>query len=266
MIRLIWSAPEECSGDPIVIARNAGLTYPSGIEALRGLDLEVRKGEFVSIVGPSGCGKSTLLKAVAGLVPVTTGGVIVPDRARDKAPPRESKTAFVFQSPTLLLWRTARGNVELPMELRGVGVQERRERASTFLDLVGLGGFADRFPSELSGGMQMRVSLARALTTQPEIMLLDEPFGALDDLTRQKLNEDLLQMWMLEGWTALFVTHNVAEAVFLGQRVLVMSERPGRIVAEIEIDLPLPRPSGVRTGARFVEWVREVSSCLGEAG
>jgi NitT/TauT family transport system ATP-binding protein len=228
------------------------------------LDLRVGRGEFVAIVGPSGCGKSTLLKAAAGLVYPSAGELTVSGQALGAGAGTVNDVAFVFQAPTLLLWRTVLGNVELPMELRGADRRVRRHRARELLELVGLDEFSDRFPSELSGGMQMRVSLARALTTRPEIMLLDEPFGALDDLTRQRLNEDLTRIWMHEGWTALFVTHNVAEAVFLAQRVLVMSTRPGRILAEVAVDLPFPRLPEARTGARFAQAVRNVSACLEE--
>jgi len=240
-------------------ARGLCLTYPGGIEALRGVDLSVEESSFVSIVGPSGCGKSTLLKAVAGLVPITSGTLTVGRGAEGR-----SAVAFVFQSPTLLTWRTVLGNVALPTELgrRPQGFDARRARE--LLSLVGLDEFADRFPTELSGGMQMRVSLARALITDPRIMLLDEPFGALDDLTRQRLNEDLHRIWQRDRWTALFVTHNVSEAVYLSDRVVVMSRRPGRIVADVSVNLPLPRTPDCRAEQAFGEIVREIGARLRE--
>ena len=236
-----------------------GLTYAGGIEALRGVDLAVCAGAFVSIVGPSGCGKSTLLKAVAGLVPITSGTLTVRSGAAGR-----SAVAFVFQSPTLLSWRTVLGNVALPTELGRAPQGFDPGRASKLLSLVGLEEFAGRFPTELSGGMQMRVSLARALMTDPRIMLLDEPFGALDDLTRQRLNEDLHRIWQRDRWTGLFVTHNVAEAVDPSDRVVVMSRRPGRIVADVPVDLPLPRAPECRADLAFGEYVKQIGARLRE--
>ncbi len=236
-----------------------GLTYPGGIEALRSVDLSVAEGGFVSIVGPSGCGKSTFLKAVAGLMPITSGTLTVGHAAGG-----EPAVAFVFQSPTLLTWRTVAGNVALPTELGRTRRGRDIRKANELLSLVGLDEFAHRFPTELSGGMQMRVSLARALMTDPRVMLLDEPFGALDDLTRQRLNEDLHRIWLRDRWTGLFVTHNVSEAVYLSDRVVVMSRRPGRIVADVPIALPLPRTPDCRAEAAFGEYVREIGARLRE--
>jgi NitT/TauT family transport system ATP-binding protein len=244
------------TGKPAVEARGVGLTYSGGIEALRSVEMAVEAGRFVSIVGPSGCGKSTFLKAVAGLVPITQGSLKVAGK-REGA---RSDVAFVFQSPTLLTWRTVLGNIELPVEL---GRRPRqRDRARDLLALVGLEEFADRFPSELSGGMQMRVSLARALMTEPRLMLLDEPFGALDDLTRQRLNEDLHGIWLRDRWTGLFVTHNVSEAVYLSNRVLVMSRRPGSVVADITVDLPTPRTPEVRLQPAYARAIGEIAARL----
>ncbi|NLH99572.1 MAG: ABC transporter ATP-binding protein [Chthonomonadales bacterium] len=247
------------TGSPALVAEGVGLTYAGGIEALRNVDLTVADGQFVSIVGPSGCGKSTFLKAVAGLIPITHGTLTLRGDSD-----RRADVAFVFQSPTLLTWRTVLGNVELPNELRGGGRSTARSHARELLALVGLADFADRFPSELSGGMQMRVSLARALMTDPRIMLLDEPFGALDDLTRQRLNEDLHRIWLRDRWTGLFVTHNVSEAVYLSDRVVVMSSRPGQIVADVPIELSIPRTPDHRSDPGFAAYVREIGARLRE--
>jgi NitT/TauT family transport system ATP-binding protein len=238
--------------------------YDAGIVALSGLDLRVLPGQFVSIVGPSGCGKSTLLKVIAGLIPATAGDVITGDALAGPATGAHASLSFVFQEPTLLAWRTVAANVRLPMELRGVGRTLCRARTQQMLILVGLEDFAARYPSELSGGMQMRASLARALVTSPDALLLDEPFGALDEITRQRLNEDLLRIWLDERWTGLFVTHNVFEAVFLSQRVLVMSRRPGRIIEDVPIDLPYPRPPEARTSPEFARLAGLISARLRE--
>lgn len=248
---------DESTGSAALVASGVGLTYPGGIEALRDIDLAIAEGSFVSIVGPSGCGKSTFLKAVAGLVPITGGTLTVEHGDSGRSGP-----AFVFQSPTLLTWRTVLGNVVLPTEL-GRGTRSRdAAKAADLLSLVGLQEFAGRFPTELSGGMQMRVSLARALMTDPRVMLLDEPFGALDDLTRQRLNEDLHRIWQRDRWTGLFVTHNVSEAVYLSNRVLVMSRRPGTIAADVRVDLPLPRTPEIRDESAFGGFVREIGARL----
>lgn len=258
-------AAGEAEPEPAIVADGVGLTYPGGVTALRDVTLSVRRGEFVSIVGPSGCGKSTLLKAIAGLQKITSGSLKVSTgNGPGAADRRAGVLSFVFQGPTLLPWRSVRGNVALPMELRGTRPSEYRSRVDDLLKLVGLSDFAERFPMELSGGMQMRVSLARALITDPSILLLDEPFGALDDLTRQKLNDDLRRIWLQSRWTGVFVTHNVQEAVFLSTRVLVMSPRPGTVVADLEVDLPEKRTPELRVDMRFGELVRRVRSELRE--
>ena len=201
----------------LVVAEGLAKQFPSGVEALRDLNLEISRGQFVSIVGPSGCGKSTFLRLVAGLDAPTSGELRV-----DGHDPLG--LAFVFQDATLLPWRSVAHNITLPLELRR---EDADERVAQTLALVGLTDFAAAYPAQLSGGMRMRVSIARALVTRPQILLLDEPFGALDEITRQRLNEELLHLWQEDRWTGLFVTHNVSEAVFLSQRVLVMSARPG---------------------------------------
>lgn len=236
-----------------VSAKGLSLRYPGGTLALDGADFSLAPGEFVAVVGPSGCGKSTLLRIAAGLESPTDGTVEIPADAR---------TGFVFQDPTLLPWRTVAANVGLSLELQG-----RADPAAVgaALELVGLSEFAAAYPRELSGGMRMRVSLARALVGAPRLLLLDEPFGALDDITRRRLGEELLAIWQREGWSALFVTHNVAEAAFLAQRVLVMSERPGRICASIEIPFDYPRSAELRAAPEFARICGELSRALEEA-
>jgi NitT/TauT family transport system ATP-binding protein len=214
--------------------------------------LRLRAGEFVSVVGPSGCGKSTLLRLAAGLL-APTGGVV--DRHTDRV-------GFVFQDPTLLPWRTVRRNVELIGELEGLSRHDRRTRAVKAIGRVGLADFAEHRPGALSGGMRMRVSLARTLTVQPDLFLFDEPFGALDEITRTRLGEDLQALFAADRFTALFVTHSLAEAVYLAGRVLVMSDRPGQIVGEVDVPIPYPRPPELRYTAEFAKLTARVSHLL----
>jgi NitT/TauT family transport system ATP-binding protein len=242
--------------DPAIRFDSASLRYPTGTLAVDRVDLAVGRGEVVALVGPSGCGKSTALRMAAGLAAATGGSVSV-DLPGDAGP---HPIAFVFQDATLLPWRRIRENVGLPLELRGEGGRAAAVEAA--LDRVGLTGFADQYPRELSGGMRMRASLARALVTRPRVMLLDEPFGALDELTRQRLQEDLLALHAVEGWTVLFVTHSVFEAVYLADRVAVMTPRPGRIATTLPIDLPRPRPADLRAEPTFAARVGEVSRAL----
>jgi NitT/TauT family transport system ATP-binding protein len=240
------------------------VTYQGAIRALAEISFDVLAGQFVSIVGPSGCGKSTLLRLIAGLVVPSSGQLSVgggsPSVAR-----RQARLSFVFQDPTLLPWRNVRDNVRLPLELEHAPRKARKALAAGALELVGLSAFARRWPSELSGGMRMRVSLARALVTKPELLLLDEPFGALDDMTRQTLNEELINTWTRRRWTGIFVTHNIAEAVFLSERILVLSPRPGRIVADLKIELPAPRRRELRSQPDFARLTGEVADCLRRA-
>lgn len=243
------------SGDAV------GLEFAGGIRALSGVTFGIERGEFVSIVGPSGCGKSTLLRLVSGLLDPTEGTVQTAGHAaRDVKERRDA--GFVFQQPTLLPWRTVEQNVALPGELGPSPKRIDPARVRAALELVGLSDFARVFPHQLSGGMQMRVSLARALVTEPGVLLMDEPFAALDEITRQKLNEDLLTLWARDKWTGLFVTHNVVEAVFLSQRVFVMSARPGRIVEEIVIPFAYPRAPELRATAEFAALSGRVSAAL----
>jgi NitT/TauT family transport system ATP-binding protein len=226
--------------------------FTDGTAAVTELSLHVRRGEFVSVVGPSGCGKSTLLRLVSGLDAPTAGAVAV-------APGR---LGYVFQDPTLLPWRSVRRNVELLAELEGIPRAERRRRVDRTLELVGLDEFARARPAALSGGMRMRVSLARSLVLDPELFLLDEPFGALDELTRERMNDELVALHTARGLTVLFVTHSVAEAVFLSDRVAVMSPRPGRIVGEVAVPFPYPRSPDLRFEPEFGRLAARVSALL----
>jgi NitT/TauT family transport system ATP-binding protein len=233
-----------------------GKRFPDGTVALSGVDLSVAPGEFVSILGPSGCGKSTLLRVAAGLTPASDGTAKV----------GTDKLGYVFQDPTLLPWRTVQANVELFAELRGLPRSERRRRATEALALVGLDDFARHHPLALSGGMRMRVSLARSLTLEPELFLFDEPFGALDEITRERLNDELLGLYLAKRFTALFVTHSVTEAVFLSSRVVVMSARPGRVLDTFPVPFAYPRAAGLRFAEPFARLAGQVSACLRQGG
>jgi NitT/TauT family transport system ATP-binding protein len=237
----------------------AGKIFPNGKSVLEDLSLEARAGEFISLIGPSGCGKSTLLRILAGLSSQSSGVVAV-----DGKPTAEARKliSFVFQDPTLLPWRTVRRNIELAMEFEGVPRSERPGRIDEMLRLVGLGEVGGNYPRQLSGGMKMRVSIARALSTSPRLLLMDEPFGALDEISRNHLNEELLRLRSEQGWTAFFVTHSVIEAVFLSTRVLVMRANPGKIFEEIAVPLPYPRTRALRSDPAFLALVGQVSESL----
>ncbi|HEY1961109.1 MAG TPA: ABC transporter ATP-binding protein [Rhizomicrobium sp.] len=229
-------------------------TFDNGLQALAGLSLDVAEGAFVSLVGPSGCGKSTALRIVAGLIAPTAGTVAWPhDRP---------ELGFVFQEPTLMPWSDVLTNVRLPLDLQVVARREANARAETALGRVGLGGFARSYPRELSGGMKMRVSIARALAAQPKLLLMDEPFAALDEFTRQALNDDLLKLWAEDGLTVIFVTHSVFESTYLSSRVVVMTPRPGRVAAEIDLPSPRGRHADYRLSGEFAENARQVSGAL----
>ncbi len=254
--------------DSLIHCRQLAMSYDGRETILSGVDLKVAPGEFISLVGPSGCGKSTLLRLVAGLRECSSGSVQV----RGTAPGETNlRTAFVFQDPNLLPWRTVEGNIRLPLELPGGRVARadaasQRKLIADSLSLIGLNSDdADKRPRQLSGGMRMRVSLARALVTDPKLLLLDEPFAALDDILRQQLNEELQRIWWEKKWTGVFVTHNVAEAVFLSQRVLVMSHRPGRILGEIKVPFDYPRKPELRARPDFASLTGEVSTLLRSA-
>lgn len=240
-----------------------GLSYPGGTRALTGVDLTVRRGEFLSLLGPSGCGKSTLLRIVAGLLTPTEGRVDWAQRPAAGANP--GGVGFVFQEPTLMPWATVAGNVRLPLDLAGLDRRTADVKVARLLDQVGLLEFSKAYPRELSGGMRMRAALARALVTDPAVLLLDEPFAALDEITRFKLNDDLLTLWQATGITAIFVTHSVFESAYLSSRIAVMAPRPGRIVAEMDVALPHPRTADLRTGPAFGAVCRDISAALEQA-
>ncbi|MEX0727827.1 MAG: ABC transporter ATP-binding protein [Planctomycetaceae bacterium] len=248
---------------PLIRAADVEKTFPGGHAVLAGLSLDIRDGEFVSLVGPSGCGKSTLLKLLAGFDDVTAGQLTIAAQTPDAARKAFHRVGFVFQDANLLPWRTVRGNLQLPMELQRAPAEIRQSKIDDMLNLIGLNAVdAKKYPRMLSGGMRMRVSLGRALITQPQLLLLDEPFGALDDILRQQLNEDLSRIWQERKWTGLFVTHNVSEAVFLSQRILVMSAPPGKIIAEIPVPFPFPRTPELRAEPGFARLTGEVTARL----
>ncbi len=236
-----------------------------GVTALESIDLDVGPGEFVSLIGPSGCGKSTLLRIVGDLVEPTTGDVVVNGKGARQAR-LDRDYGIVFQDAVLYDWRTVAKNIAMPLELLGWDRTRRAARVREMIALVELEGFAEHHPWQLSGGMQQRVSIARALSFNPALLLMDEPFGALDEMTRERLNSELLRIWDASGSTVLFVTHSIAEAVFLSRRVVVMSPRPGRIAAVVEIDLPQPRTADTREEPRFFELVTTVRDRLREGG
>ena len=243
------------------LVRIAGLSkrYGQGATILKDISMEVDQGEFVSLIGPSGCGKSTLLKLIASLSPVTSGTLTV-----DDMPPREARDemAFIFQEPTLLPWRTVSRNIQLPLEVKGMGRTKRAGIADKMTRLVGLDHVPQHYPRQLSGGMKMRVSIARALSLYPKILLLDEPFGALDEMTRDRLNEELLAIRDEQKFTAFFVTHSVAEAVFLSSRIIVLAPNPGRIHDDVRVPFPYPRTVATRESPEFQRYVNEVSRIL----
>lgn len=228
------------------------MVFPDGTHALRETTFDVRAGEFVTVVGPSGCGKSTLLRIASGLTKATSGSISIDP----------GNVGYVFQDATLLQWRTVEKNVELLAELEGIDKVERARRAAENIALVGLDGFEKKYPKQLSGGMKMRCSLARSLVMDPKVFLFDEPFGALDEITREKLNDELLSLFQRKGFAALFITHSIYEAVFLSTRVLVMSARPGRVVGDFKVPFGYPRSPDLRFEPEFAELTGQVSHAL----
>ncbi|WP_298985017.1 ABC transporter ATP-binding protein [uncultured Roseibium sp.] len=249
-------------GQPIVSLKGISKTFSNGTVALNNLSLDIRQGEFVSLLGPSGCGKSTALRIITSLTSPSSGRVEWPmEESRQK----DHELSFVFQEPTLMPWATVFGNVWLPLRLKGVSKKAAYDEVMEALKGVGLDQFADSYPRELSGGMKMRVSIARALVTKPKLLLMDEPFAALDEITRFKLNNDLLRLWETFGWTVIFVTHSVFESVYLSNRIVVMAARPGRVVNDMAIDAPYPRDEDFRTSPVYSGFCRNVSEALHEA-
>lgn len=256
------------NSQPVIAIENATKIFnqgePNEVVALENINLTIEPGEFVSLIGPSGCGKSTLLRLIADLIVPTRGRVVVNGKT-----PMEARLGreygFVFQAATLYEWRTIRKNVELPLEVMGFSAEERAKRAQEMLEMVELGRFGDHYPLQLSGGMQQRASIARALAFRPPLLLMDEPFGALDEFTRDRMNMELLRIWRQTGTTIVFVTHSIAEAVFLSGRVVVMSPRPGRIKDIIPIDLPRPRVFDTKELPAYFEAVTRVRESLRDA-
>jgi NitT/TauT family transport system ATP-binding protein len=249
---------------PVVEASGVGKVFgtaAASVTALESIDLTINQGEFVSLIGPSGCGKSTLLRLIGDLTAPTTGTILIngkpPRRARE-----DRDYGMVFQAPVLMDWRTITKNIELPLEIMGFPAAERSRRSADLLRLVELDAFAERHPWELSGGMQQRVAIARALSFDPKLLLMDEPFGALDEMTRERMNAELMGIWRRTGTTIVFVTHSIPEAVFLSTRVVVMSARPGRISQEIDVDLPADRSVETRESERYFELVTRVREAL----
>ncbi len=257
--------------EPTAVVRISGVDkqFSSGGQAvttaLSGIDLEIRRGEFVSLIGPSGCGKSTLLRLIGDLISPTAGHVEVNGKAAHQAR-LGREYGMVFQAPVLFDWRTVADNVKLPLELLGMDRSERDARAGEMLELVELADFARHHPYQLSGGMQQRVAIARALALEPDILLMDEPFGALDEMTRERMNTEVLRIWQQTGTTVVFVTHSIPEAVFLSTRVVVMSARPGRITKIVEVPLGQPRNEETREDPRYFRLVTEVREALRAGG
>jgi len=249
------ASAEAGSATALLEFTNTTMTFPNGTVALRDVDLTVSPGEFVSVVGPSGCGKSTLLRIASGLETASDGSTVV----------RTDHVGYVFQDATLLPWRTVRQNVELVAELRGMPAQARAAKAAEVIETVGLKGFEDNLPRQLSGGMKMRASVARSLMMDPELFLFDEPFGALDEITRERLNDELLRLFAEQRFAGLFITHSVSEAVYLSTRVVVMSGRPGTLVATFDVPFPIPRDPDIRFTGEFAELTGRVSHALREA-
>ncbi len=246
----------------LIQLQDVGKRYANGTVALEHLSLTLQAGEFVSFLGPSGCGKSTALRLIAGLASPSSGTLVGEASGNNPSVTGRDAIGFVFQEPTLMPWATVTDNVGLPLRIAHRPADETRQRVAQALDLVGLSSFANVYPRELSGGMKMRVSIARAMVTRPKLLLMDEPFAALDEMTRIKLNNDVLALWQQHQLTVVFVTHSVYESVYLSSRILVMAARPGRVVDDIALDEPYPRDEDFRTSARYGEYCRLVSRSL----
>jgi NitT/TauT family transport system ATP-binding protein len=255
-------APASTNTAADIAIRGVSRVFPGNVEAIRDLDLDIAAGEFVAILGPSGCGKSTLLRIIAGLDRADRGEVSIDNDRRDNDLRRGARTAFVFQDAHLLPWRSVIDNVALPLELLGVSKSDSRARAAEATAQVGLADAIDRYPAQLSGGMRMRASLARALVNNPELLLLDEPFAALDEITRQHLDDQLRGLWWRRRMTTLFVTHSIIEAAFLADRAIVFTRRPARIVLDHPLDLPAERTAALRTDPQFAREMRKLYEAL----
>jgi NitT/TauT family transport system ATP-binding protein len=249
----------------LVTMRLVTKQFANGTLAVRDVDLDLFPGEFISLLGPSGCGKSTLLRMIAGLTQPSGGTIGWPATAHLPDGQPERNLGFVFQEPTLMPWATALANVVIPLTLQRTQRSAAEARAREMLSRVGLAGFEKSYPRELSGGMKMRVSIARALVTHPRILLMDEPFAALDEITRHKLNDDLLSLWGKQRFTTVFVTHSVFESVYLSQRIVVMAARPGRVIADLAVDVPYPRDELFRTSTKYARLTRIASETLKKA-
>ena len=247
---------------PAVEVLSVEKTYPNGTQALLPVNLTVGEGEFITLLGPSGCGKSTLLKMVAGLLDPSDGRLLLWRGPVDRVEATGHRLSFVFQEATLMPWASVLANVRLPLDLAGVPKSQSEPRVRQALKMVGLERFETNLPRELSGGMQMRVSIARGLVTEPTLLLMDEPFGALDEITRNRLDSDLLDLWQAKRLTVIFVTHSIFEAVYLSNRVVVMAARPGRIVEELVIDEPYPRTPDFRVTQRFAAYAKHLQDAL----
>jgi NitT/TauT family transport system ATP-binding protein len=247
---------------PAIEILSAHKTYPNGTQALEPVDLSIREGEFVTLLGPSGCGKSTLLKMIAGLLEPSDGRILVYRKPVDAIESTGHKMSFVFQEATLMPWAKVMANVRLPLDLQDQAPPDGDAKVREVLKLVGLEKFETSLPRELSGGMQMRVSIARGLVTEPSVLLMDEPFGALDEITRNRLDADLLDLWQKKKLTVVFVTHSIYEAVYLSNRVVVMAARPGRVVDEVMIDEPYPRGADFRVSTQFSQFAKRLQDSL----
>jgi NitT/TauT family transport system ATP-binding protein len=260
------TSPLQTDGDrtPVVEILSADKVFPNGTRALAPIDLKITDGEFLTLIGPSGCGKSTLLKLIANLIEPSDGRILWWSGGFDKVGTVDRSLAFVFQDPTLMPWARVEANVRLPLDLAGLPKAQSRARVADALARVGLEGFSRAYPRQLSGGMKMRVSIARSLVTAPNLLLMDEPFGALDEFTRNRLDADLVRLWWERKLTTVFVTHSIYEAVFLSTRVVVMGARPGRVFKIMPIDEPHPRDESFRNSPHFAEYCRALSASLTE--
>lgn len=261
-ISILSEEKQQVLEHPVVNMDNVSKVYPNGKIAVQNVSLDIHQGEFISFVGPSGCGKSTIFNMISGIIDHSTGNLEILGTTPRLAQQQSTDVSFVFQEPTLLPWRSVLDNVMLPLEFRNFTKKEKNEKARHILDMVGLSDYTKALPRELSGGMKMRVSIARALVAKPKLLLMDEPFGALDEITRQNLQSELLRIWETEKMTVLFITHNVFEAVYLSTKIAVMTPSPGKIESIVEVPLPFPRKEDFRTSHDFSDIAAKVSRDL----